>query len=375
MEERYTHKKYLSFGERCEIAVALKLNPLQVQVWFQNRRARANKQQEAANASAQLQQDVKEEAALDIPVESGPEPEGIPNVPLNLGLSSAPPLPLIAPIPAIVTTTRSGPIGGGAFSAVLGDSGGSTSKGCDTPEPIYSSMAPVAVKVEPGFEVAPIPLVNGAGSDESNEICDLTIAKTLALLASAPVLAPQSVTEIKVEPTVVENRGSEEEPSLGIDLNGAPEIDFNMDPVQEVQKDAEPAVELAISAVDLAEIAFKPEPVALEPPTVESVTLNEAELVQMATAAEADDVPPKVYESTCHKTDSVDTPAVHPVALKEPEQHVNNVTTPEQDSQTAEVVKIKEEVASDSEINGVDKKDPVSPSETAAPVNTGEVAP
>uniref|UniRef100_A0A8D8HWL1 Double homeobox protein 4 n=1 Tax=Culex pipiens TaxID=7175 RepID=A0A8D8HWL1_CULPI len=40
LEELFKAKKYLSFAERCEIASSLKLNPLQVQVWFQNRRAR-----------------------------------------------------------------------------------------------------------------------------------------------------------------------------------------------------------------------------------------------------------------------------------------------------------------------------------------------
>ncbi|EDS45116.1 conserved hypothetical protein [Culex quinquefasciatus] len=40
LEELFKTTKYLSFAERCEIASSLKLNPLQVQVWFQNRRAR-----------------------------------------------------------------------------------------------------------------------------------------------------------------------------------------------------------------------------------------------------------------------------------------------------------------------------------------------
>ncbi|XP_038108064.1 uncharacterized protein LOC6048424 [Culex quinquefasciatus] len=351
LEDMFAAKKYLSFGERCEVAVSLRLNPLQVQVWFQNRRARFNKQ--FPQNADKLEQEVKEEAALDIPAEDS-APDG--------SLPTADPAPIRSTL------------------AVLAGSGAATKPGCDTPEPIYSSMAPVAVKVEPGLEQSPPPpppTVESNINDEISEICDLTIAKTLALLASAPVVASQLVAEVKAEPVAAEEESTSVE---GIDLNGAPEIDMKSESMQFFEGLEEPAAKATNSVADLTGIVVKSEPVALEILEDEEVAPKEFEPEPLAAPVpEVQAVPPKAVESTCHKTDS--NPVVQPV---EPEQHVNSVSSPELDSQPAEaaVAKVMEEVASDSEIKGgptpseppLVKDEPVSPSETTPEIVTGEVA-
>uniref|UniRef100_A0A1Q3F818 [histone H3]-trimethyl-L-lysine(9) demethylase n=1 Tax=Culex tarsalis TaxID=7177 RepID=A0A1Q3F818_CULTA len=369
LEEMFQAKKYLSFGERCEVAIALKLNPLQVQVWFQNRRARFNKMF-GPLAADRLEQEVKEETALDIPAEEPPT-EGVPSLP----------------------DTSPGPIRS-AFSVLdSGSNSGISGKGsCDTPEPIYSSMAPVAVKVEPGLEHSSPPVDASGRADEISEICDLTIAKTLALLASAPVVASQLVAEVKVEPPVAEEESTSVE---GIDLNGAPEIDIKSEPMQFFERPEESAAGAMKSVEDLTGIAVKSEPVALEILDDESVLPKEFESgaivageVTEKLGVEPEQLAAPVDQSAYQQTDSSSKPAtnkpdVQPVEAEQ--QPVSSVKLTEQDSQpTAAIAEVKAEVASDSEIKGgptpaeppVVKDEPVSPSETAAApeIVAGEVA-
>lgn len=265
--------------------------------------------------------------------------------------------------------------------------GVATKPSCDTPEPIYSSMAPVAVKVEPGLELSPPPPppVESNKNDEISEICDLTIAKTLALLASAPVVASQLVAEVKVEPVAEEESTSVE----GIDLNGAPEIDIKSEPMQFFEGLEEPVAKAMNLVEDLSGIAVKSEPVTLEileddwvaPKEFESG--GEVEIKPLADPVpEVQVAPPKAVESTCHKPDSSSETGSYPVIqLVEPEQHVNSVNSPVQDSQPEEA-KVMEEVPSDSEFKSgptfseppVVKDEPVSPSEAVPEIVAGEVA-